>query len=227
VCGRFTLTTPAEILAEAFGLDAPPDVQPRYNIAPSQPVALVRHPMAGSRRAELVRWGLVPAWTGRPWSRPPMINARADSAARSPAFRAAFTGRRCLILADGFYEWRADPGARSKQPFFIHMADRSPFAFAGLWEPPAPGPAAEETCAILTTRPNTLVERIHDRMPVILDPRHYDRWLDPTPQDQADLEAMLVPFPAEAMTAFPVSRLVGNPRNDTPACTEPLPSPTT
>jgi putative SOS response-associated peptidase YedK len=222
MCGRFSLSTPGEILAEAFGLQDPPQLEPRHNIAPTQTVATIRSDEGGRRSAHLCRWGLVPAWAKGTWRRGPLINARSETVERMPAFRDAFGARRCLVPADAFYEWKALPGSKRKQPFLIRMADGDPFALAGLWEPATETAGAVETCTILTTEPNTLVRGIHDRMPVILEPESYRLWLDPAARVSAPLRALLRPFPEERMLAYPVSTRVNNPRNDDPACAEPL-----
>jgi len=230
MCGRFTLRAPASVVAEQFALLEVPAFAPRFNIAPSQPVAVVRlAPDGVSPRRELVwlRWGLIPSW-GKPAKKPEggpalprdWINARAETAAEKPAFRAAFRRRRCLVLADGFYEWRKT--GRQKQPYFLRLRDDRPFAFAGLWEA---WEGAEhsyiESCTILTTDANERVAPIHNRMPVILAREDHDRWLDPSEQRGGALAALLRPFPSDAMEAYPVSRAVNNPKHDAPDCIEP------
>lgn len=222
MCGRFTLTTPGEILAEAFGLDAAPALAPRYNIAPTQPVLVVRRESpAGPRRAALLRWGLIPA--GGPEPGRPLINARAETAATLPSFRDAFRRRRCLVPADGFYEWMG-PRGRPRQPMLIRLKDARPFALAGLWEPPTTTGEVENvgTCTILTTGPNALLAEIHDRMPVILGPEEGEGWLDPTPASLAALRGLLRPYPAELMTACAVGRAVNDASYDGPECVRPL-----
>jgi putative SOS response-associated peptidase YedK len=211
------------VLAEQFELSEVPDLEPRYNIAPTQDVAVVRQ--EGSTRAlALLRWGLVPSWSKDPTIGARMINARAETAAEKPAFRAAFKQRRCLVLADGFYEWQSSGQGRQKQPFYIHMKDGKPFALAGLWErwQGDEGGSTLETCTILTTEPNELVRPIHNRMPVILAPADYGQWLDPAMQQAGPLQAMLQPYPAAALDAYPVSRAVNNARHDSPECVAPL-----
>lgn len=222
MCGRFSLSTPAEILADRFQLTSAPSLAPRYNIAPTQPVAAVRlTPGHEGRMLELLRWGLIPPWAKDPSLGAQLINARAETAATKPAFRAAFRQRRCLVPADGFYEWQRE-GLR-KQPFYIRMRDGKPFAFAGLWEHwEGLDGAAIDSCALLTTEPNELLRPVHDRMPVILDPRDYELWLDPEVRKLERLTPLLRPYPPEDMTAYPVSPRVNNPRNDDPLCTEPL-----
>jgi putative SOS response-associated peptidase YedK len=197
-----------------------PDVfTSRYNIAPTQPVATV--PNDGARQVQFFTWGLVPFWAKDPAIGNRMINARSETAAEKPAFRAAYRRRRCLILADGFYEWRAEPGSRSKTPMYVRMASGEPFAFAGLWEIWRPDDTPLLSCTILTTEPNELVAPIHNRMPVILPREQYDRWLDPEEQRAGTLDDLLKPYPADAMTAYPVSRFVNNPANDAPAAIQP------
>jgi putative SOS response-associated peptidase YedK len=218
MCGRYTLSTPVGMLAEEFGLGGNlPELPASYNVAPTQEVPAILG-SDGGRRLELLRWGLVPAWADDPQIGARMINARSETAAEKPSFRRAFRGRRCLIPADGFYEWQKAPGG--KQPYHIHMKDRRPFAFAGLWESWGKGDDEIRSCAILTTRANALVGEIHDRMPVILDHDAYDVWLDPA-SERDELAGLLAPFPEEEMEAYPVSRLVNSPRNNDPRCVEP------
>ncbi len=222
MCGRFTLFDSADSVAERFGLPDTPSLSPRYNIAPSQTVAAVRIPPGGGAR-ELVplRWGLVPSWAKDPAIGNRMINARAETVADKPAFRSAIRRRRCLVPADGFYEWKRVNGR--KQPYYIRLGDGAIFAFAGLWESwERPEHASVESCTILTTGPNDLLRPIHDRMPVILSPRDYDLWLSPAVQDPEALAPLLHPYPPEEMTAFPVRTTVNNPKTDTPDLIEPL-----
>ena len=222
MCGRFTLTTPAEALAEAFGLDELPDLGPRYNIAPTQPVAAVRRIPAGAPRSmSLLRWGLVPTWSREPRGRTLLINARAETLIDKPAFRDAFERRRCLIPADGFYEWRQAGG--EKEAFLVRRSDGRPMAFAGLWEPSAErDPGVEGTCTIVTTDPNETLKDIHDRMPVILNPEDWNRWLDPELRRVSALRPVLRPCPAEALTLTRVGPAVNNAGNETPDCAQPL-----
>ncbi len=224
MCGRFTLSTPAQTLQQIFDLTETPDLPPRYNIAPSEAIATVRRPEPdGERQLDLLRWGLVPPWAKDLNVGARLINARAETAASKPAFRAAFRRRRCLVPADGFYEWQRV--VRQKQPFYIRMRDGLPFAFAGLWEYwEGPQGDALETCTILTTEPSELVRPVHDRMPVILDPSDWDLWLDPGVQDPARLQPLLRPYPPEQMIAFPVGQAVNNPANDREECIAPLAS---
>lgn len=222
MCGRFTLSAPAAILAEQFHLAESPAWAPRYNIAPSQPVATVMvTPEDTDRRFRPLQWGLIPSWAKAPGIGADMINARAETAATKPAFRAAFRRRRCLVLADGFYEWQRQ--GRRKQPFYVRLRDGQPFAFAGLWEhwEGSEGQAID-SCALLTTEPNELMRPLHHRMPVILEPTVYDLWLDPAVQNADALQSLLQPYPSEELTAYPVSPRVNNPANDTPECIGPL-----
>ena len=218
MCGRFNQTASGDEVAEAFSLDEAPELAPRYNIAPTQPVAVVGvQPKTGRRGLAMLTWGLVPrASLGGERG---FINARAETAWEKPSFREAFARRRCLVPATGFYEWQK-LDAKRRQPWLIRLASGRPFAFAGLWEPPAAG-LASATCTILTTEPNDLARPIHDRMPVILDPGDYAQWLDPTMTVPAEVRPLLRPFPAGAMTAFPVTTAVNNPVFDDPACLVP------
>jgi putative SOS response-associated peptidase YedK len=220
MCGRFSLFTAPSDLAEWLGLPEVPDLPPRYNVAPTQPVAAVRAGPGGGREFVMLRWGLVPPWSADPGTGPLLINARAETAADKPSFRAALRARRCLVPADGFYEWVRQAG--KKQPIHFRLRDGRPFAFAALWELWS-GPDGEvvESCAILTTGANELVRQAHDRMPVILGPDAFGPWLDPAVRDPAALAAWLRPYPADAMTACPVGSWVNNPRNEGPACLAP------
>ena len=222
MCGRYTQTSTPDAIAQHFHLDEPPLFNPRYNIAPSQDVAAIRlNAETAKREGVLLRWGLIPSWAKDPKIGNQCINAKAETVAEKPSFRSAFKKRRCLVIADGFYEWQVQ-GAR-KRPMWIGLRDRRPFAFAGLWEywKPADGEPLE-TCTIITTEPNDLMATIHNRMPVILAPSSYEQWLNPAFQQVEALNALLRPFPAEHMTAFPVSTLVNNPRHDAPQCLEPV-----
>jgi putative SOS response-associated peptidase YedK len=222
MCGRFTLFEPDKILAKEFGVSDFPPRSPRYNIAPSQPVAAVRATPAGSgREIALLRWGLIPSWSKDPAIASRLINARAETASQKPSFRNAFKRHRCLIPTSGFYEWLR--WERGKQPYFVRMRDIHPFAFAGLWDRwESPDEGAVETCAILTTAANDVLAPIHDRMPVILPPAEYARWLDPSLKDTDSLAPLLVPFPPEEMVAFPVNPRVNAPSVDDENCMAPL-----
>jgi putative SOS response-associated peptidase YedK len=220
MCGRFTLTTPMPVLAELFLFPEAATPEPRYNIAPTQAVATVRA-LAGIDKRELafLRWGLVPSWADDLAIGNRLINARSETVAAKPSFRSAFKCRRCLVLADGFYEWQK-LGTR-KQPFYFRLRDGKPFAFAGLWERWEKAGAPVESCTILTTEANDVLRPVHERMPVILGPKDYDLWLDPSPQKPELLQALLRPYPPGEMTGFPVSPLVNNPRNNSSRCIEP------
>jgi putative SOS response-associated peptidase YedK len=219
MCGRYTLATSEAALQAEFGLDEiPADYRPRYNIAPGQEVlAVIRD---GDRlRAGWLRWGLIPFWAGDPSIGNRMINARAETLATKPAFRQAFERRRCLILADGFYEWQAQGAA--KVPYWIHLEDRRPFAFAGLWDrwrPPEGEPVV--SCTIVTTQATEALRPIHERMPVILPPGARERWLDPE-AGQEERIALLRPYAGADLAAHAVTTLVNSPRNDTPECIAP------
>lgn len=214
MCGRYSITTAPEALARLFGTVGPiPNLPPRYNLAPTQDAPVVRRGRDGLRLT-LVRWGLIPSWSKGPDARFAMINARADTLAAKPAYRNAFRDRRCLIPADGFYEWRVVSGG-GKQPMRIVRPDRQPFAFAGIWERWSPGPdlPAIDSFAIVTTDASDRLRPIHDRMPVVLDPADWERWIDGPAEAVAGL---LRPAPEDAFVAYPVSSRVGNVRNDDP-----------
>jgi putative SOS response-associated peptidase YedK len=221
MCGRFTLTVdPAEI-SDVFGnYDFPGKFAPRYNIAPTQPVIAI--PNDGRQKADFFIWGLIPSWAKDPSIGNKLINARGETIAEKPSFRGAFKYKRCLILADGFYEWKTQPGSKIKIPYFIHMKDRKPFAFAGLWDEwQSTDGSAVRTCTIITTEPNELMSGIHNRMPVILPQKEYDQWLDPTPQTPDKLLHLIKPLAVDGMSAHPVSTLVNKPGNDIPECVVP------
>ncbi|MFN7961933.1 MAG: SOS response-associated peptidase [Thermoanaerobaculia bacterium] len=223
MCGRYTLSTPGDVLAERFETPEIPGLRPRYNVAPTQEVAAVRRPKGAKSGREMVllRWGLVPRWAEDPSIGSRLINARAETAPEKPSFRSAFKRQRCLVLADGFYEWKKNPDG-TKQPFYVRLKSGEPFAFAGLWEHWDKEGEPVESCTLLTTEPNPLMAGIHDRMPVILDPACYELWLDPGVSDKDRLETLLAPYPADAMEARPVSRFVNSPANDSPRCVEAL-----
>jgi putative SOS response-associated peptidase YedK len=222
MCGRFTLRTPASLIAEQFSLLEVPDLQPRFNIAPSQPVPVVRmdpQHASAARQFVFLHWGLVPSWAEDAKIGNRMINARAETAADKPSFRAAMRRRRCLIVADGFYEWKTV--AKRRQPMYIHLRDGRPFAFAGLWESwEGADHSALESCTILTTAANDLVRPIHDRMPVIIAPADYARWLDPAVQQAEPVLPLLRPYPVEEMAAYAVSPRVNSPTRDDESCLE-------
>lgn len=232
MCGRYSLTSPGELVAELFGLDDVPELEPRYNVAPTQEAAVVRvlsekdaaaagRPGdAGRRTLGLLHWGLIPSWADDPGIGNRMINARAETAADKPAFRGAFERRRCLVATDGFYEWRKEGGG--KQPYRIRREDRAPFALAGLWDRwwQAPGQPVD-SFTILTVDAAPGIARIHDRMPAVLPAAAFDAWLDPAGHDRERLAGLLRPRD-EGLTADRVSKTVNNPRNDVPECIEPL-----
>ena len=217
MCGRFTLTASAEKLQEFFPLFDVPALLPRYNIAPTQMVAALRQLPEDKPQFCQLRWGLIPSWAKDKKIGASLINARADTVATKPAFRAAFKRRRCLILADGFYEWRT-MAKKVKQPYHIHLRDRRPFAFAGLWETWQGEDQPLESCTIITTEANELIQTLHVRMPVILAPKFYSPWLDPAPKDPGIWQELLQPFPAEEMALDAVSTTVNNVRNQGPDC---------
>jgi putative SOS response-associated peptidase YedK len=222
MCGRFTLRAPASVVAEQFSIFEIPSWKARYNIAPSQPVAAVRSAdiAAATRELAWLRWGLIPGWASDPSIGNRLINARAETVADKPAFRTAFRRRRCLIVADGFYEWQRV--GKGRQPHLIGMRNGHPFAFAGLWETwEGPQHSSIESCTILTTTANDLVRPIHDRMPVILAPAEYDCWLDPAVSAAEKLSPLLRPYPSEPMASYRVSPWVNSPANDDPRCAEP------
>ncbi len=222
MCGRYTLRSSGEAIATTFKLTKKPDPTPRYNIAPSQPISAIAQP-AAQREYRIFQWGLIPSWAKDPAIGNRMINARAETVAEKPSFRTAFKRRRCLILADGFYEWKKTAPSAKKQPYYIQMADQSLFALAGIWESWESGDGSYiESCTILTTQPNALMQPIHNRMPVILHAEDYDQWLDPNLQKADPLQPLLRPYEANAMQAYPVSTTVNSPRNETPACIEPV-----
>ncbi len=216
MCGRFTLTVDPGQLQEAFPwVEFPVDFPARYNIAPTQPVAVV--PNDGKNRLDFFNWGLIPFWAKDPKIGYRLINARAESIAEKPSFRGSFKYKRCLILADGFYEWQTQPGTKTKIPMYIHMKDRSPFAFAGLWDNWHSDDGSEiRSCTIITTQPNELVEKIHNRMPVILPKDGYTDWIKEGENDPEVLKSLLQPYPGDEMAAFSVSTQVNSPQNDTP-----------
>jgi putative SOS response-associated peptidase YedK len=223
MCGRFIQCTSGAALAERFHLPAAPDLPPRYNVAPSQPVGAVRVAAGGGREWIALRWGLVPAWAPEPRTGYSTINARAETVADKPTYRQAFRRRRCLIPADGFYEWR-QVGAR-KQPYCIAPADGAPFALAGLWERWERDGQVLESCTILVTQANALLAPLHDRMPVILNPADEARWLDPAVTDPAVLRPLLVPCPPERLRLWPVGTAVNHTHHDGPDLMAPVPLP--
>jgi putative SOS response-associated peptidase YedK len=253
MCGRFTLRTPATVLIRQFDVEVSAERQlelfdARYNIAPTQHIVVVRaDPASGRRTVDMMRWGLIPSWSKEGTKGRPMINARSETLAEKPAFRTAYRCRRCLIPADGFYEWQQPAGGRGKkQPFYIHRRDHQPFAFAGLWEKwrggtakqtgtdePSPRPSLEgtgadapltiESCAIVTTASIGALRELHDRMPVILASNDYAQWLDPTIEDCGSLAHLLQPGGDDEIIAEPVStRVNGVTEVEDPNCILPL-----
>ncbi|HSM50694.1 MAG TPA: SOS response-associated peptidase [Thermoanaerobaculia bacterium] len=223
MCGRYTLSAPGDVVAESFGLAQAPVLVPRFNIAPSQEVPIVRAAPTGPRHElALVRWGLVPSWAREAAIGNRLINARAETVTEKPAFRDSFRRRRCLVVADGFYEWQT--GGRRKQPWHFRRPDGTPIALAGLWARwPDPAGGDLETCAILTTEANEVVAPVHGRMPVLLDRAGAEVWLHGG-AESARLASLLAPAPSGALVGYPVSPAVNDPRHDAPDCVLPLPS---
>lgn len=219
MCARFTLSADAKQVATLFDLVNVPELKPRYNIAPSQQIGAVRLNDAGQREFAFLKWGLVPSWAEDESIGYKMLNARGETVANKPSFRSAFRQRRCLIPADGFYEWVAE--GKKKKPFHFHRPDRHLFAFAGLWErKPREGQEPLETCTIITTNANKLAETYHDRMPVIIPEKLMAQWLSPkTAVDE--LSQLLVPIANDFLTVNPVSDIVNSPKVDDPRCLEP------
>jgi putative SOS response-associated peptidase YedK len=222
MCGRFSLTLEPADLQDAFPeFSFPAQGAPRYNVAPSQPILCL--PNNGTDKADFYVWGLIPSWAKDPTIGNRMINARAETLSEKPSFRSAYKNHRCLIFADGFYEWQARPGEKSKAPHFFRLKSRTPFVFAGLWELWQPPDGSEVLSAtIITCEPNEKVAPIHNRMPVILHRDAYTQWLDPAPQMPIRLDNLLTPYPADEMEAYPVSTLVNSPGNDRAECIVPV-----
>ena len=216
MCGRFSLFVAPDDLEERFGAEAAVALEPRYNLAPGDDVAVVRNDAPDA--IHLAGWGLVPAWVDDPDDWPAPSNARAETVAERPAFRDAFAERRCLVLADGFYEWTGRRG--SKQPHRVVRPDREPFAMAGLWARRDADGGHRDTTTIVTTDANDPVSRLHDRMPVVLAPGEERRWL--AGDDPEDLRALLDPYPDDGLETYPVSRAVNDPSNDDPSVVEPV-----
>lgn len=218
MCGRFTRTANPKAIEDEFKVTVPPDVllKPRYNIAPTQIIPAVLE-SAGERIVSELRWGLIPAWAKEAAIGSRLINARSETLSEKPSFRNAFRRRRCLIPASGFYEWqRVEKGA--KQPFYFRLKDKDVFGFAGLWEEWLDKETGEAvaTCTIITTMANKVLEPVHDRMPVILQPKDYEQWLDEKENNTDALRQLLAPFPAAEMTSHAVSRAVNSPTSDSP-----------
>jgi putative SOS response-associated peptidase YedK len=223
MCGRYRLSRRKQIIEEHFdAVSGEEDWSPRFNVAPTQPVPVIRqHPKEPIRQLSLMRWGLIPSWAKDSSVAASMINARAETAVTKPAFRDALKSRRCLIPADGFYEWvRA---GKTKQPYCFEVNGGELFAFAGLWDrwKDRSGNSVE-TCSILTTTPNTVTAAVHDRMPVILDPDAYDVWLDPGMTNVGAASELLMPYDAQLMRCYPVSTRINHVANDDEACSAPV-----
>lgn len=225
MCGRYKLTISWAELVQLLELTNSVNLRPRYNVAPTQDVLAVVRDENGKRRGEMLRWGLIPFWAKDAKVGYSLFNAKAETVADKPAFREAFKSRRCIIPADAFFEWQKI-APKQKQPFLIAMKDGGVFGFAGLWERWKDKASGEtiRSCTIITTEPNELCGKIHDRMPVILDPKDYAKWLGEQPAENEELRAMLRPFPAAQMTCYKIGPRVGNVRYDDSACIEPLAS---
>jgi putative SOS response-associated peptidase YedK len=227
MCGRYTNTvTDPNVIAQAFALETPPDtdeLQARYNIAPTQQIMTVGKNKEDRNSIAWMRWGLIPSWAKDPAIGNRMINARAETLAEKPSFRTAYRKRRCLIVADGFYEWRKNDDG-SKTPMYIRMKDGALFGLAGLWEQWRDKESDEKivSCTIITGTPNDLIKPLHHRMAVILPPEHYETWLSRDIQDTAVLQDLLQPYPSDRMVAYAVSRKVNNAAYDSPDVIEPV-----
>ncbi|MBI2353557.1 MAG: SOS response-associated peptidase [Deltaproteobacteria bacterium] len=216
MCSRFVTNIPPEVLAAIFGLREVPQLEARFNVAPTQQVAVVRSE-GDHNRLDLLKWGFVPGWSKDLSFGSHLINARSETVAEKPAFRHAIKYRRCIVPTSGFYEW--SHSGDKKQPYYIQLADHSPMCLAGVWEAwKAPDNSVLESFAILTTAANSLVEPLHDRMPVILHPDDYSLWLNHNMHDPQQLQPLFRPFPVAEMIAHQVPDLVNNPRFDSPAC---------
>ena len=223
MCGRYFIVMTPATMRERFGYPEMPNFPPRYNVAPTQPIPLMRI-WEGKKQFVLMRWGLLPSWVKDPKTFTLLINARGDTVNEKPAFKNAMKRRRCLIPADGFYEWKRD--GTTKRPYLIRMKGSQPFAFAGLWETWV-GPNGEEldTAAMITTDANAVLAPIHHRMPVILPPDKFEMWLDCANVSPAAAAALLVPAPAAAMEAFEISPAVNRVANDGPEIQQPYTAP--
>ena len=222
MCGRYRLSRRKQLVEEYFDtVSGEEEWTPRYNIAPTQPIPVIRqNPKEPIRELSLMRWGLIPSWAKDPSVAAKMINARSETAATKPAFRDALKSRRCLIPADGFYEWKRD--GKTKQPFCFEVNDGELFAFAGIWDRwKDPNGGWIKTCSILTTTPNAVAAGVHDRMPVILDRGSYDLWLDPGMTKVEAVRELLKPCDAERMRCYPVSTRINHVANDDEECSRP------
>jgi len=216
MCGRFVSNIPADVLKEIFSLIEVPQLEPRYNVTPTQNVAVVRSD-GDHNRIDLLKWGFVPSWSKDLSFGSHMINARCETITEKQAFRHAIKYRRCIIPTSGFFEW--EHSGSKKQPYYIQMADQSPLCLAGIWEAwKTPDGSQIETFAILTTSANKLVAPLHDRMPVIIHPDNFPLWLSKNMHDPEQLQQLFIPFQASGMAAYKVPELVNNPRFDSPAC---------
>jgi putative SOS response-associated peptidase YedK len=223
MCGRFRLSRRKQLVEDYFDCSSDePDWSPRYNIAPTQPVPVIRqNPKEPIRELSLMRWGLIPSWAKNSSAAAQMINARSETASTKPAFRDALKARRCLIPADAFYEWSRT--GKTKQPYCFEVNEGELFAFAGLWDRwKDPGGHWVKTCSILTTTPNAVTSAVHDRMPVILDPDGYDLWLDPGMRDVSAVSELLKPYDARVMRCYPVSTRINHVTNDDEGCSAPV-----
>jgi putative SOS response-associated peptidase YedK len=220
MCGRFSIAEEIQLLQEQFQFGFAEEVTPRYNVAPSQKILAVGIDQNQQRQGKQMKWGLVPYWAQDEKIGYKMINARSEGIDSKPSFKHAFRRRRCLILADGFYEWKASE--EGKQPYRFIMKDKRPFAFAGLWETWTKGREPLTTCTIITTAANEVTAEVHDRMPVILSEDRYDSWLNPKMDDVEMLKTMLIPYPADLMDKYRVSTLVNSPKNDLEDILSPL-----
>jgi putative SOS response-associated peptidase YedK len=213
MCGRFTLTVDIKSVAEKFGVPATLDTSPRYNIAPTQEVVSIMH--NGASHLEWLRWGLIPSWAKDESIGSRMINARAETLTEKPSFKGLLRSKRCLVIADGFYEWKQENGL--KTPMYITLKSGEPFAFAGLWDQWKSSDGQQiRSCTLITTEPNDVLAPIHNRMPAILLPEAYELWLDPDMRDEQALSHWLAPYPSDEMKARAVSRLVNDPKRDSP-----------
>ncbi len=231
MCGRFVQVSSPELLVDQFGVDEVPDppLEGSYNVAPRDTVYVVRDRVADDKKRRYLselRWGLIPSWAKDPKIGDRMINARAETVADAPAYKRAFRQHRCLVPAEGFYEWQSQGRGRRKQPMFVHRRDGQPMAFAGLWsawrDPSDPDADWLRTCVIVTTDANRLLEPIHDRMPVVLEERDWERWLDPGIDDLDSLQRLLVPSAEDRLVVYPVSDLVNKADNDGSELVEPV-----
>ena len=223
MCGRYKLSRRKQVVEEYFDATSDePDWNPRYNVAPTQSVPVIRqHPKEPIRELSLMRWGLIPSWSRDSSGAARMINARAETAATKPAFRDALKSRRCLIPADGFYEWVRT--GKAKQPYCFEVNEGKMFAFAGIWDRwKNPSGHWIKTCSILTTTPNAVTSAVHDRMPVILDPASYDLWLDPGMKDVGAASDLLKPLDARLMRSYPISTRINHVANDDAECSAPV-----